>query len=322
VTRELQPYEAEIVRVKEQFIPTAGDGLAYDREALFAMQMLAKNDFSLKIANGNRNSVRLAMLNVASTGLTLNPAHAYAYLVPRDGSIVLDISFKGLIKIATDCGAILWARADVVYAQDEFTYNGPAAAPGHKADVFKKDRGELVGAYCIAKTREGDILCEVMPLVDIEKIRGASDYYKKKQAGPWVEFFVQMVKKSVIKRAAKTWPYTGRSGKLFEAIELAGESEGGYTFDHETPNDAMGGKPTSGAWEQIPAEDYESVRKTAATLREYFDADDLLGAVAYIERLGMPAEHQIAMWTCLPSNLRSAYKVARQTADKLAREAA
>lgn len=312
--QQLQPFEAEIVRVKDQFIPKAGELLSYDKEALFAMQALAKSDYSLKVANENRNSVRLAMLNVASTGLTLNPTHAYAYLVPRDGSIVLDISYKGLIKIATDCGAILWARADVVYSSDEFTYNGPAAAPGHKADVFNKDRGELVGAYCIAKTREGDILCEVMPLAEIEKIRSKSELFKKKQSGPWVEFFVQMVKKSCIKRAAKTWPYTGRSGKLFEAIELASESEGGYTFEQED----TGGKPTSGAWDQVPKEDHDSVRKNAAILREYYDAEDLLGAVSYLERLGMPAEHQIAMWTCLPSNVRSAIKVAQQTVEKLA----
>ncbi len=315
--RQLAPYEAEIVRVKDQFIPTAGDLLSYEKEALFAMQALAKNEFSLRVANENRNSVRLAMLNVASTGLTLNPAHAYAYLVPRDGSIVLDISYKGLIKIATDCGAILWARADVVYAQDAFTYNGPAAAPEHNADVFKKDRGELVGAYCIAKTREGDILCEVMPLAEIEKIRGKSDLFKKKQSGPWVEFFVQMVKKSCIKRAAKTWPYTGRSGKLFEAIELASESEGGYTFEqHEGKKGAL-----EGVWEAVPPERQEELRKIAAIVREYFEADDLRGAVDYLDRVGheqqVGVEDTAALWTLLPSNIRSAIKVAQATVRKL-----
>src|SRR3546814_4153463 len=91
------------------------------------------------------------MINVASTGLTLNPAHGHAYLVPRDGAIVLDISYKGLIKIATDTGSVLWARAECVYGKDTFRYHGPAAMPEHEADPFS-ERGEIVGAYCIAKT--------------------------------------------------------------------------------------------------------------------------------------------------------------------------
>lgn len=231
--REIAPYQAAIAGAKDRFSAAAGDLVQYDKESIFAMQAIMKSDFAMKVANDNPGSVRLAMINVASTGLTLNPAHAYAYLVPRDRQIVLDISYKGLIKIATDTGAILWARADLVYEQDTFLYHGPALIPEHTADPFKPDRGELVGAYCIAKTRDGDILVEVMARDEIEKIRGKSDLYARKQSGPWVEWFTQMVKKSVIKRASKTWPYTGRSGKLFEAIELANASEGGYTLDGE-----------------------------------------------------------------------------------------
>lgn len=229
--KEIAPYLSAIQKAKERFSSVAGDLVSYDKESIFAMQALMKTDYALQIANKNPRSVQLAMVNVASTGLTLNPAHGYAYLVPRDGAIVLDISYKGLIKIATDAGGILWARADLVYAEDSFAYHGPALIPDHTANCFKPDRGELIGAYCIAKTREGDILTEVMALEEIEKIRGKSDLYAKRKSGPWVEWFAQMVKKAVIKRASKTWPYTGRSGKLFEAIEIANASEGGYTLD-------------------------------------------------------------------------------------------
>lgn len=231
--RQLAPYKEAIQKAKERFATIAGETVNYDKESVFAMQALMKTDWALKVANENPTSVHLAMINVASTGLTLNPAHAYAYLVPRDGSIVLDISYKGLIKIATDTGAILWARADLVYAEDRFDYHGPAQMPEHHADVFKADRGEIVGAYCIAKTRDGDILVEIMPREEIEKIRSKSDLFAKKGTGPWKDWFTQMAKKAVIKRAAKTWPYTGRSGRLFEAIELANSSEGGYTLEGE-----------------------------------------------------------------------------------------
>lgn len=228
--RQVAPYLRAIGGSKEKFV-TIADERTFDVESLFAMQLLTKTDYAMKIANENPQSVRNAMFNVASTGLTLNPANAYAYLVPRDGAIMLDISYKGLIKIATDAGSILWARAEVVHADDKFTYNGPAAMPEHHANPFKKDRGDVIGAYCIARTVDGDVLTEVMDMTEIEKIRGKSMSYAKKKSGPWVEWFGEMVRKTVIKRASKTWPYSSRMEKLHEAIEIANNAEGGYDME-------------------------------------------------------------------------------------------
>jgi recombination protein RecT len=236
MNQELLPYQAAIQNSEERFKRIAGQMVNFDKESLFAMQALVKNDYSMKIANQAPKSVLMAMFNVASTGLTLNPAHGYAYLVPRDGEIKLDISYKGLIKIATDTGAVLWARADVEYAKDEFEYNGPAAMPLHKANVFSKDRGEIVGAYCIAKTKDADILCEVLPMDEILQIRSKSTAFTKGsegKRGPWEDFFTQMAKKAVIKRASKTWPYTETTERLLDAIEIANAAEGGYTFESD-----------------------------------------------------------------------------------------
>lgn len=233
MSKELQPYQDGIAKAKERWQQIATSGFKYDVESIFAMQMLTKSDFAISVANSNPGSVRLAMINVASTGLTLNPANGYAYLVPRDGSIVLDISYKGLIKIATDTGSVQWARADLVYAQDQFIYHGPATIPDHVADPFKADRGDIIGAYCIAKTSGGDILTEVMPRAELEKIRDKSQAWIKKKAGPWAEWFEQMCKKAVIKRASKTWPYTEKADRLAQAIEIANNSEGGYDLEDE-----------------------------------------------------------------------------------------
>lgn len=240
MSHELMPYESAISSAKNRFQAivnqTAEKSVTYERECIFAAQALMKTDYAMKVANANPQSVQLAMINVASTGLTLNPANAYAYLVPRDGQIVLDISYKGLIKIATDSGSILWARADVVYDTDTFTYHGPASIPDHQADPFKADRGEVIGAYCIAKTKDGDILTEVMSRADIEKVRDKSTAYVKAKKGPWVEFFTEMCRKAVIKRAQKTWPYG--TDKLAQVIEVANESEGGYDFDSDEEREA------------------------------------------------------------------------------------
>lgn len=230
----IAPYQAAIKQARDRFAKVAASTVNYDKESIFAMQALMKTDFAMQTANKNPQSVHLAMINVASTGLTLNPANGYAYLVPRDGAIHLDISYKGLIKIATDTGSVEWARADVVYEMDTFAYHGPAAMPVHTADPFRKDRGEIVGVYCIAKTKSGDVLTEVMDREELEKIRGKSSAWvrgSQGRKGPWEEWFEQMCKKAIIKRASKTWPYTEQNDRIGQAIEIANVAEGGYDLD-------------------------------------------------------------------------------------------
>lgn len=268
------PYEDGIISAKDDFQKLAPASLAYGDEEIFAIQMLTKNNFSLETANKNPRSVQFAMINVASTGLTLNPAHGYAYLVPRDGAILLDISYKGLIKIATDAGSIKWVRAECVHEYDDFQYFGPAAAPTISTNPFK-DRGPIIGAYCIAKTVDGDILTEVMDLDALHKVRDASTAFTKGAAGrkgPWEAYFSEMCRKAVIKRARKTWPYTDQNERLNKAIEISNEAEGGYTFTPPTPeeeaairkakhDDALGRHQESVNFikERIEAEDWQAM---------------------------------------------------------------
>jgi len=226
------PYEV-IDASKDQFIKIAQmTGVDFEAESVLAYQQLVKTDYSLKIAMQNPVSVKMAILNVASVGLSLNPATAYAYLVPRDGAICLDISYKGLIKIATDSGSLMWAKAELVYANDQFEYNGPAKIPTHTADPFSKERGEFVGVYCIAKTNGNDFLIETMTADEIYQIRDESSAVKnakseaKKLATPWFRYFGEMTKKCVIKRASKTWPKTDQHERIQKAVEVINETEG------------------------------------------------------------------------------------------------
>lgn len=122
-----------------------GKLLDFTQECLFARQQILKNDFTLKVASQNGNSLQAAILNVAAIGISLNPASQHAYLVPRDGAICLDISYRGLVKLATDSGAIKWAKVELVYENDTFSWNGPAEAPTHNADPFS-ERGAIKAA--------------------------------------------------------------------------------------------------------------------------------------------------------------------------------
>ncbi len=221
----LQPWQGAIKNSERKFSEIVSETnmqVAWKAESMFVLQVISNNEFLTRIANENPNSLRDAIINVASTGLTLNPALAYAYIIPRDGKACLDISYKGLIKLATDTGSMIWVRADVVFKNDSFTYHGPAKAPTHNADPFSP-RGEMVGVYCMAKTTDGDILTEVMSVEEINKVRSTSMSYAKYKKGPWKDWPGEMARKTVIKRASKTWPRTERSLGLAKAVEILNE---------------------------------------------------------------------------------------------------
>lgn len=207
-----------------------GDAVTFEQECLFARQQLLKNNFTLSTAAKNPQSLQAAILNVAAIGISLNPATAHAYLVPRDNAICLDISFKGLVKLATDCGAIKYAKAELVYESDHFEWCGPTTPPIHRADPFG-DRGTLKGGYCLAKMPDGECMVEVMPVDEINKIRDTSKAYKSGK-GPWVDWYEEMAKKTIIKRAYKSWPQTEGRVRLDKAVEVLNEHEGmAYTIE-------------------------------------------------------------------------------------------
>lgn len=197
----------------------AADGniVTYQREAMFAMQLISSKDALQKC---EPRSIRNAVVNIASVGLTLNPAMKLAYLIPRNGECCLDISYIGLVKIATDSGSVLAVKAEVVCANDSFVYCGPFSMPDHSFDPFanSESRGEVIGAYAVAKLSAG-FMTETLSRQEIDKIRSMS----KAKSGPWFDWFEEMVKKSVIKRGSKMWPRTER---LSQAETILNEHEG------------------------------------------------------------------------------------------------
>ena len=193
--------------------------LDWQAESLFALQACSKSEYAMKTAINNPMSLKMAMANVAAIGLSLNPALHMAYLVPRDNKIILDISYRGLIQLAVQAGSIKWAKAEIVRQTDTFKYLGVDEKPAHQFDPFG-DRGSMVGVYCVAKLSDGSYLTEVMTRNQIEEVRRVS----KAKKGPWVNWYEEMAKKTVIKRASKTWPQV--SVQFTNAVQVLNEHEG------------------------------------------------------------------------------------------------
>jgi recombination protein RecT len=206
----------DIYGTRDSFAAVLTDqSISFEKEAGFAIQVLQNNDYTLGVAMKNRQSVVNAVTNVAAIGISLNPAKRQAYLVPRDGRICLDISYMGLIDLAVATGSIRWAQAELVRANDTFSLNGFDGPPTHVFNPFSKDRGEIVGAYVVVKTADGDYLTTPMSREDIDAIMNRSQSVKSGKSSPWKTDYGEMAKKTVVKRAYKYWP---KNDRLSEAI--------------------------------------------------------------------------------------------------------
>jgi recombination protein RecT len=218
-----------IASAKESFEKIDNSG-RFVSEANFVFQALSDNNYLLNIAMQNQESLKNAIINIASLKTTLNPADKKAYLVPRAKKVELTVSYIGLIDLAVTDNAILWAQSKLVYANDEFSIRGYDNAPIHKYNPFSRDRGDLVGVYCVAKYPNGDYITEAMTIDDINSIKARS---KGNGKTPWDTDFTEMARKAVVKRAAKYWK---GSKQLSTAIQyLNNDADEGIDFKENKP---------------------------------------------------------------------------------------
>lgn len=274
--------------------------LTFEREAGFATQALMAQEYTLKTATQNPQSVINAVANIAAIGLSLNPAKKQAYLVPRDGKICLDISYMGLLDLAIASGSIRWGQAELVYTADRFVLQGFDKPPVHERDPFAKDRGAIVGAYAVVKTHDGDYLTTPMQIDEILSIRDRSSAWKNGQKGPWKTDPGEMIKKTVIKRAYKLWPKTDRLDTAIHHLNTEGE-EGLEPIDNEPVSHAKN-------YGLSPAR-YKVVREVANEALQLFDQGDEAGAYGSASGI-TDSEEMLALWDILKphSALRACIK--------------
>jgi recombination protein RecT len=216
--------EQDIFALRPHFESIAVDrSMSFEREAGFAVQVIAGSDYMLKVASGNRQSVIDAVTNVAAIGVSLNPAKKQAYLVPRKGKVCLDISYMGLLDMAMAMGSIRWAQAALVYQADIFLLNGYDKAPTHQYDPFSANRGMLTGVYVVVKTADGDYLTHCMSINDVYAIRNRSEAWMSGRANPWKTDEGEMVKKTCVKQAYKYWPKTERLQNAIQYLNTDGD---------------------------------------------------------------------------------------------------
>jgi recombination protein RecT len=158
------------------------------------------------ILSCNRESVFKAIRRLAAAGLV--PDGREAAIVPFQGNAQAMPMVYGLIKVARNSGEIASIWAEVVTGDETFTISmiDGERKFEHTYDPLKRT-GDVMGAYAVAKLKDGTIEIEAMGRDDIEKRRMASANQKGPQpTGIWQKWYSEMAKKTVIRALVKRLP--------------------------------------------------------------------------------------------------------------------
>ena len=227
---ERPQYEVAVYdqKVKENFIKVV-DEQVYTKEILFAIQAIRGNDLLQKC---DPQTIKNAIINIALTGATLNPALQQAFLIPRKGKCCLDFSYRGLCKIAVDSESVYDIDAVAVFEGEEFYYEmGLNPVLIHKPKLYDEQKPKIVAAYAIATLHHN---IKKFVVLDQEKIARARKSSMTETV--WKAHPDEMAKKTAVKLLYKLLPQTER---MSTAVSVLNEHEGLMKKDDRKAKEVM-----------------------------------------------------------------------------------
>lgn len=193
------------------------------KEIDFAAQAMMANPYLIECAAQHPDDLVNALKNVALTGSTLNPVLKQGYLVPFKGKISFMPSYMGLVDVLNRSGLVRKIEAHPVFDGDEFSVTyGTAEQLIHKPNPWgTRDKDHLKGCYYYIELADGTTMWDTMSAAEIEDVRKRSPSVAKGKASPWDTDYIEMAKKTLIRRAFKAVPKTGLSDDKLKTITAA-----------------------------------------------------------------------------------------------------
>jgi len=159
------------------------------------------------LAKADRNSLLGAAMKAASDGLVCDGRDAVIVTFNTKDGVKAQYMrmIAGILRLIRNSGELKTITAQIVHKNDKFKRwvdnNGEQLE--HSFDDFS-DRGEAIGVYSMAVTKDGGVYYDVMNKAELEKIKKSS---RGGQYGPWnSDFYTEMWKKSSLRRLSKRLP--------------------------------------------------------------------------------------------------------------------
>ncbi len=211
----------------------------------FARLLLTAANATPALFECDPTSFLAAGVAAAQLGLEPNDARGLAYLLPyndsKRGKIVqLIIGYRGMMDLARRSGMVSSINAFPVYEDDEFTYAlGLEPTLHHVPADGDEDPRKLTHVYAVAKVN-GDPQFVVMTRKQIDKtragVKGSDSAYS-----PWTKHYVEMARKTAIRRLCKYLPQTVEMAQAIATEERALNltDVGTITYDMADHDDAI-----------------------------------------------------------------------------------
>jgi recombination protein RecT len=198
---QLTPMEAmrtTITKLEAEFcnaLPPQIPVQKFIRTTMTAIQM------NPDLLRADRRSVLASCMKAAQDGLLVDGREAA--LVIFKGQAQYMPMIGGLLKKLRNSGELASIGAHVAYEFDEFRYElGDEERIVHRPNLTG-ERGAAIAAYAIARTKDGAVYREVMSYEQVQQVREVS---RAKNNGPWVQWWDEMARKTVLRRLMKRLP--------------------------------------------------------------------------------------------------------------------
>lgn len=203
------------------------------RSANIAIAESPKLRDALKTRAG-QTSLYNALRHASSTGISLNPQHGKAALIPyknQDGELIINyqIMKAGLIDLVMETGLVKDIVSDLVREKDEFNINRTDLQDTYLFSPARRARGSIDGYFAAITLKSGRTHVNYMAIEEMKEHEAKYNSSKKLgERSPWAHSFDGMAIKTVIK-------------KLLRNIHLSDVASGAIaTDDHsEFNNDVI-----------------------------------------------------------------------------------
>lgn len=198
MTTALAEIRTNIERMAPQFAAALPKHIPVERFVRATMTAVQMNP---QLLNADRRSFFASATKAAQTGLI--PDGRESAIVTFGNQAQFMPMLAGILKLVRNSGELASLDAQLVHKNDKFSYRpGIDLEPQHEPDWFG-DRGEAIGVYAVAKMKDGAAYVEIMNRQQIEAVRSVS---RSSGKGPWVQWWDEMARKTVIRRLAKRLP--------------------------------------------------------------------------------------------------------------------
>lgn len=208
-------FSTHIEKYRDKFAAIIPDGLNFDIVKSSIESEFVKNPDLLLCS---QRSIIYAIKTVVNVGLVPNSNTGQCYFIPfknsklKEKDLNVIIGYRGLVDLMYRSGLVKKIEVKAVFKGDNFDYSfGLNQELKHRPNG-NVNKDDLTHVYCIIELATGGVLFDVMNRVELTEFRDSSANYKYAKKNKheektiWSIHFVEMCKKTILRRMSKIVP--------------------------------------------------------------------------------------------------------------------